>query len=96
MAPLKRESFEFSPSLARRSGVVVDFEHPKDGHDAKARFRIFRFREIKVRSMKRNLAWDRGGGLAMRGHLAHSRVESLRKLVLMRELLFGLPIGGSA
>jgi hypothetical protein len=53
-----RECRYLRPSLARHSRVVVHFEHPKNGQDAKTRFRILRFREIQILSKHGNLAWD--------------------------------------
>ena len=43
-----RECLYLRPGLARHSRVVVHFEHPKNGQDAKTCFRILRFREIQI------------------------------------------------
>ena len=53
-----RECLYLRPGLARHSRVVIHFEHPKNGQDAKTCFRILRFREIQILSKQSNLAWD--------------------------------------
>ena len=87
-----RECLYLRPGLARHSRVVVHFEHPKNGQDAKTCFRILRFREIQILSKQAIWLWDRSGGFAVRRHLADTRVEGLGELMPLSEFLLGLPV----